>query len=177
MCTSHLDPSSAFFCVLLSYVVRGFAMVRPFFQRVLPSLQWLNTFRINSLSELLRYHGKWMITKRFWTSETVNPLDWYIYIYSRVSFCDGSFYDDSILRPLPSQTEHSRLAVHQLSQLKRPVSTQCTSRSFLVCMCLLYFYFSAVLLRWLWFFHAWRPSKWQLESYVISTLAGNAAVQ
>ena len=32
--------------------------------------------------------------------------------HSRVSFCDGSFYDDSLLRPLSSRTEHSRLAVH-----------------------------------------------------------------
>jgi len=32
-------------------------------------------------------------------------------VYSRVSFCDGSFYDDSLLRPLPSRTEHSRLVV------------------------------------------------------------------
>ena len=29
--------------------------------------------------------------------------------YSRVSFCDGSFYDESLLRPLSSRTEHSRL--------------------------------------------------------------------
>jgi hypothetical protein len=32
-------------------------------------------------------------------------------IYSRFSFCDGSFYDDSLLRPLSSRTEHSRLVV------------------------------------------------------------------
>jgi hypothetical protein len=32
--------------------------------------------------------------------------------YGRVSFCDGSFYDDSLLRPLSSRTEHSRLVVH-----------------------------------------------------------------
>ena len=37
--------------------------------------------------------------------------------YSRVSFCnslfcDGSFYDDSLLRPLSSRTKHSWLAVH-----------------------------------------------------------------
>ena len=40
----------------------------------------------------------------------------YIYIYtythSRVSFCDGSFYDDSLLRHLSSRTEHSRLVAH-----------------------------------------------------------------
>jgi len=33
--------------------------------------------------------------------------------YSRVSFCDGSFYDDSLLRPLAIPTKHSRLVVHQ----------------------------------------------------------------
>ena len=33
-------------------------------------------------------------------------------MYSRVSFCDGSFYDDSLLRPLSSRIEHSRLVVH-----------------------------------------------------------------
>jgi hypothetical protein len=32
--------------------------------------------------------------------------------YSKVSFYDGSFYDDSLLRPLSSRTEHSRLVVH-----------------------------------------------------------------
>ena len=32
--------------------------------------------------------------------------------YSRVSFCDGSFYDDSLWRPLSSWTEHSQLVAH-----------------------------------------------------------------
>ena len=32
--------------------------------------------------------------------------------YSKVSFYDGPFYDDSLLRPLSSRTEHSRFAVH-----------------------------------------------------------------
>ena len=32
--------------------------------------------------------------------------------YSRISFCDASFYDDSLLRPLSSRTEHYRLVVH-----------------------------------------------------------------
>jgi hypothetical protein len=38
-----------------------------------------------------------------------------IYKYSMVSFCDGSFYDDPLLRPLSSRTEHSRLEVHHCS--------------------------------------------------------------
>ena len=33
-------------------------------------------------------------------------------VYRRVSFCDGSFYDDSLLRPLSSRTEHTRLVMH-----------------------------------------------------------------
>ena len=33
-------------------------------------------------------------------------------MFSRVSFCDGSFYDDSLLRPLSSRTEHSQHLVH-----------------------------------------------------------------
>jgi hypothetical protein len=32
--------------------------------------------------------------------------------HSRVSFCDASFYDGSLVRHLPSRTEHSRLVVH-----------------------------------------------------------------
>jgi len=37
----------------------------------------------------------------------------YKFIYSKVSFCDGSFYDDSHLRRLSSRTEHFRLVVHR----------------------------------------------------------------
>ena len=48
-----------------------------------------------------------------------------------------------------------------LSQLKCPFSTQCASSSFPLCMCFFFFYFSAVILSWLWFFHPWRPSKRQ----------------
>jgi len=36
----------------------------------------------------------------------------YRLIYRRVSFCDGSFNDDPLLRPLSSRTEHSRIVVH-----------------------------------------------------------------
>ena len=43
--------------------------------------------------------------------------------YSRVSFCDGLFYDDSLLRPLLSQNEHSRLVRHL--QIKRTFSAKC----------------------------------------------------
>ena len=43
--------------------------------------------------------------------------------YIRVSFCDGLFYDDSLLRPLSSQIEHSRLVRYW--QIKRPFSAKC----------------------------------------------------
>ncbi len=33
-------------------------------------------------------------------------------LYSGVSFCDGSFYDDSLLWPLPRRTEYYRIVVH-----------------------------------------------------------------
>jgi hypothetical protein len=48
-----------------------------------------------------------------------------------------------------------------LSQLKRPFSTQGASSSFPMCLCFFLFYFSAVLISWLWFFHPRRPSKRQ----------------
>ena len=62
---------------------------------------------------------------------------------SRVSFCDGSFYDDSLLRPLSNRTEHSRAT---MSQLECPFCTRCASSSVPLCMCFFFFYFSAVLL-------------------------------
>ena len=73
--------------------------------------------------------------------------------YSRVSF-----YDDSLLRPLSSRTEHSRLVVHHCRNSSVLALLKCASSSFPVCMCFFFFYFSAVLLSWLWFFHPWRPS-------------------
>jgi hypothetical protein len=65
--------------------------------------------------------------------------------YSGVSVYDSSFYD-------PHQTEHSRRVVLYIT-----VSTQtsflywCTSSSFPVCT--FFFYFSAVISSWMWFFH------------------------
>ena len=38
--------------------------------------------------------------------------DIYIHTNSRVSICDGSFYDDSLLRHLSSRAAHSRLVAH-----------------------------------------------------------------
>jgi hypothetical protein len=32
--------------------------------------------------------------------------------YSRVSFCDGSFYEESLLRLLSGRTQHLQLVVH-----------------------------------------------------------------
>jgi len=37
----------------------------------------------------------------------------HIFIYIRVLFCDGSFYDDSLLRPLSSRTECSLFVAHR----------------------------------------------------------------
>ena len=59
--------------------------------------------------------------------------------YSRVSFCDGSFYDDSLLRSLSSRTEQSRLVVHQCRS-----SSVLSLRSALpvLCQCACVSYFS-----------------------------------
>jgi hypothetical protein len=57
---------------------------------------------------------------------------------SRVSFCDGSFYDDLLVRPLPSLTEHSRIEVHHC----RNSSVLSLSSAFLAlfrCACVSYF--------------------------------------
>ena len=35
-----------------------------------------------------------------------------LFLYSRITFCDGSFHDDSLLRPSWSRTEHFWLVVH-----------------------------------------------------------------
>jgi hypothetical protein len=48
-----------------------------------------------------------------------------------------------------------------LFQLKRHFSTFCVSSSFPMWVCFLFFNFSVVPLRWLWFFHPWCPSKRQ----------------
>ena len=43
----------------------------------------------------------------------MNTEEWrYSSKYSWVSFCDGSFYDDSLLLSLPRRTEHSRFVVY-----------------------------------------------------------------
>jgi hypothetical protein len=82
--------------------------------------------------------------------------------YSRVSFCDGSFstihfYDPCRVGPstpdlwcITVEAQASFLYLIALLALFR-----CIMSSFL-------FYFSAVILIWLWFFHPWRPSKRQV---------------
>ena len=64
--------------------------------------------------------------------------------YSRVSFCDGSLYDDSLLRPLSSRTEHSRLGVHHcrnssvfslISELLALFRCACVSSFFILFQC------------------------------------------
>jgi len=59
-----------------------------------------------------------------------------------------SFYDDSLLRPLSSRTEHFRLTVHHCrnsSVLSLLFTLYSLSSSLPVCMCFFFFYFSAVL--------------------------------
>jgi len=81
--------------------------------------------------------------------------------YSRVSFYDGSFYDDSLLRPLSSRTEHSRLVVHHCRN-SSVLSLLSTLLALFRCACVSsFFHFSAVLSSWLWFFQPWRLSKRQ----------------
>jgi len=75
---------------------------------------------------------------------------WHCSMYSRVSFCHGSFYDDSLLRPLSSRTEHFQLVVHHCRN-SSVLSLLSASSSFLMCMCFI-FYCSAVLLSLLYFF-------------------------
>jgi hypothetical protein len=61
-------------------------------------------------------------------SDTYCSISVYRWEYSGVSFYNSSFYSDSLLRPLSSQTGHSRLVVHQccdssvLSLLSTPLA-------------------------------------------------------
>jgi hypothetical protein len=85
-----------------------------------------------------------------------------IHIYNRVSFCDGSFYDDSLLRPLSSRTEHSRLVVRYCRNSGNLSLLSVLTRSFPVCMCFLFFFFFVqVFLVDCNFFYPLRPSKRQ----------------
>jgi len=81
--------------------------------------------------------------------------------YSRVSFCDGSFNDDSLLRPLSSRTEHSRLAVHQCRN-SSVLSVLSALLALFVCACVSAF---AILVKLFSvdcdFFHPWRTSERQ----------------
>jgi hypothetical protein len=81
--------------------------------------------------------------------------------YSRVLFCDGSFYEDSLLRHLSSRTEHSRYVVHHCRNSSVLSLLSALLALFRCAFVSSFFYFSAVLLSWLWFFHPWHPSKGQ----------------
>ena len=83
------------------------------------------------------------------------------YIYRRVSFCDGSFYDDSLLRLSPNRTEHSRLVMHHCRNSSVLSLLSALLALFRCECCFFFFYFSAVLLSSLWFSHPWRPTKRQ----------------
>ena len=69
----------------------------------------------------------------------------YTHIYIRVSFCNGSFYDDSLLRPLSSRTEHSRLVEHHCRN-SSVLSLLSVFLALFRCACFFFFYLSAVLL-------------------------------
>jgi len=79
------------------------------------------------------------------------------YKYSRVSFCNSSFYDH-FYDPCPvgPSTPDSCITVATQASF-----LYLTHFSFPVCMCFFFFYSSAVLLSWMWFFHPWHPSKRQ----------------
>ena len=101
----------------------------------------------------------WLILRKLYMhSETQG--EGVISKYSRVSFCDGSFYDDSLLRPLSSRTEHSRIAVHHCRN-SSVLSLLSALLALFRCACVSSFSFIAVLLSWLRFFHPWRPSERQ----------------
>ena len=69
--------------------------------------------------------------------------------YSRVSF-----RDNSLLRPMSSRTERSRLVHH--CRNSTVLSLLSALLALFRCACVSsFFYFSAVLLNWLWFFHPW----------------------
>ena len=80
--------------------------------------------------------------------------------YSRVSFCDVSLKDDSLLQHLSSRTEHSRLAVRHCRNSSF-LSLLIALLSLFPCACVSFFFcFTAVFfLSWSWFFHPWRPSE------------------
>jgi len=67
-------------------------------------------------------------------------------MYSRVSFYDASFYDDSLLRPLSSRTENSRLVMNHY-RISSVLSLLSALSSFPLCTCFFFFYFSAVLFK------------------------------
>jgi hypothetical protein len=83
-----------------------------------------------------------------------------ILIYSWVLFCDGLFYDDSLLWTLSSLTKHSQLVVRHCRN-SSILSLLSELLAVFRCACVLLFYFSAVLLSWLWYFHLWHQSKRQ----------------
>jgi len=60
-------------------------------------------------------HLVWQSGVRSWKKRfarfKVKRLCACVWKYSRVSFCDGLFCDDSLLWPSSSRTEHSRLVV------------------------------------------------------------------
>ena len=89
--------------------------------------------------------------------------------YNRASFCNGLFYDISLLRPLSSQTKHSRLLVHHCCN-SSILSLLSALLALTMCMCFFLIYFSAVVLRWLWFYHAMTSIKKNRKEEKIQTV-------
>ena len=127
-----------------------------------------NTVHTNTCSEKwkIKVYSFWVVF--VWTvfvSDVIymyfSDIYTYIHAHSRVSFCDGWFYDDSLLRLSPNRTEHSRLVVHHCRNSSVLSLLIALLALFRCARCFFFFYFSAVLLSWLWFFHPWRPSERQ----------------
>ena len=68
---------------------------------------WVVSYNLFCNTQVFLSWGQHMFYAGFWCS---NHADHVFSNYSRVSFCDGSLYD-SVLWPLSSHTEHSRLLV------------------------------------------------------------------
>ena len=79
--------------------------------------------------------------------------------YSKVSFCDGLFYDDSLLQPLSSRTEHTQLVVYHYRN-SSALSLLSALTALFRCACISCF---CILVQFFWidcdFSHPWHPPK------------------
>ena len=113
-------------CLIKSAILESkFSMVRRFvirrftFTTHVQSDRALPTCGASLYSVQSRFATVRFTTIQFYDPCPVGPSTPYlrcIAVFSMVSFCDGSLYDDSLLRPMSSRTEHSLLAVHHCIQ-------------------------------------------------------------